>query len=98
MRLGAIVWRSACWGRPMKARRLFNSASYDPDQVKALGQAFDAAWARVGPSVSSRAHAIEAARLKLANIVLGLAKAGNFDSKQLANAAVQAMLGGTKKR
>ena len=82
----------------MKAHRLVNSASYDPDQVKALGQAFDAAWAHVGPSVSSRAHAIEAARLKLANIVLGFAKAGNFDPQLLADAAVKRMLASTKRR
>jgi len=82
----------------MKARQRISGATYDPDQVKALGQAFDAAWAQIGPGVSSRAHAIEAARLKLANIVLGLAKAGNFDPKQLADAAVQRMQADTKKR
>jgi hypothetical protein len=82
----------------MKARQLIESAIYDPDQVKALGQAFDAAWARIGPTVSSRAHAIEAARLKLASIVLGLAKAGNFDPQQLADAAVQQMLAAAKRR
>jgi hypothetical protein len=82
----------------MKARQLIESATYYPDQVKALGQAFDAAWARIGPTISSRAHAIEAARLRLANIVLGLAKAGNFDPQQLADAAVQQMLAAAKRR
>src|SRR5262245_14514486 len=31
----------ARWGQSMKARQLITSASYDPDQVKVLGQAFD---------------------------------------------------------
>jgi hypothetical protein len=73
----------------MKARRLVASGSYGPDQLKALGKAFDDAWGRLAPNVSSRPKAIEAARLKLAEIVLGLAKQGNFDPQWLADAAVQ---------
>jgi len=34
----------------MKARRLIESASYDPEQLKALGQAFDGAWGRSHPA------------------------------------------------
>jgi hypothetical protein len=75
----------------MKARRLLESASYDPDQLKALGEAFDDAWARISPNISSRAEAIEAARLALADVVLGLAKNGNLDPNHLADAAVQVM-------
>jgi hypothetical protein len=82
----------------MKARQRIDGAAYDPDQVKALGQAFDAAWAQIGPSISSRASAIEATRLKLADIILGLAKAGNFDPQYLADAAVERMRAGTKQR
>jgi hypothetical protein len=75
----------------MKARRLIESASYDPEQLKALRQAFDDAWERIAPDVSTRPTAIEAARLKLAEIVLGLAKNGNLDPQRLADAAVQLM-------
>lgn len=57
-------------GDQMKARRLLESASYSPDQLKALGVAFDDAWARLSPGVSSRAKAIETARLALADVVL----------------------------
>ena len=74
----------------MKARRLIESASYDPEQLKALGQAFDGAWEQIASGVSARPAAIEAARLKLAEIVPGLAKNGNLD-QQLAEAAVQLM-------
>jgi hypothetical protein len=75
----------------MKARQLIASGSYGPDQLKALGKAFDDAWDRIAPTVSKRPKAIETARLKLADIVLGLAKMGNFDPQWLADAAVQAM-------
>jgi hypothetical protein len=75
----------------MNARRLIESASYGPDELKALGKAFDDAWDRVAPTVSKRPQAIEAARLALADIMLGLAKHGNFDPVSLADTAVRLM-------
>jgi len=75
----------------MKARRLIESSCFDPTQLKAIGKAFDDAWEQVAPTVSVRAGATEAARLKLAQIVLSLAKNGTLDSQQLADAAVQLM-------
>jgi|SRR5688572_32710546 len=82
-----------CWllGLRMKARRLLENASYGPDELKAIGRAFDDGWARIAPRISRRPEAIEAARLKLAGVVLGLAKQGNVDPQQLADAAVQLM-------
>jgi hypothetical protein len=68
----------------MKARELLQKASYDPAEVKALGQAFDDAWERLAPSISSRPEAINAARLKLADTILNLAKHNAFDPKWLA--------------
>src|SRR6185437_10710251 len=79
-------------GTRMKARRLIENASYAPDQLKALGQAFDDAWERIAPSVSSTPEAIEAARFALADIVLGLAKNGSLDPRWLAETAVHVML------
>jgi hypothetical protein len=81
-----------CRGCLVKARRLIASGSYDPDQLKALGKGFDDAWARIAPTVSNRAKAIDTARLQLADIVLSLAKSGNFDPQWLADRAVQVML------
>ena len=75
----------------MKARRLIESASYDPEQLKVLRTAFDEAWEGIAPGVSARPAAIEAARLKLAEIILGLAKNGKLDPQQLADGAVQLM-------
>jgi hypothetical protein len=82
----------------MKGRQLIANASYDEDQLKALGKAFDDAWTQIAPHISKRAQAIEAARLTLADTVLGLAKMGNFDPQQLADAAVRRMLAGIKTR
>ena len=75
----------------MKARQLIANGSYGPDQLKALGKAFDDAWGRLAPTVSGRPNGIEAARLKLADVVLSLAKNGNFDPQWLADTAVQLM-------
>jgi N-acetylmuramic acid 6-phosphate (MurNAc-6-P) etherase len=89
---------SGLLGMAMKARQRIANASYDSDQLKALREAFDDAWERVEPHVSKRADAVEAARLTLADIVLSLAKAGNFDPQQLADVSVKLILGGPRKR
>ena len=78
----------------MKARQLISNASYGPDELKVLFEAFDDAWTSIAPTISTGANAAEAARLKLANIILGLARADTRDAKQLAEAAVRLMLSG----
>ena len=75
----------------MKVRVLFADASYGPDQLKVLCKAFDAAWDQLAPNVSKRPDAVEAARMRLANIILGLANKGIFDHDQLTNAALVLM-------
>jgi hypothetical protein len=75
----------------MKARQLIANASYQPGELRALGKAFDDAWGRISPDISERPPAIETSRLKLADIVLSLAKRGNFDPVWLADTAVQMM-------
>jgi hypothetical protein len=75
----------------MKARQLIANASYQPGELRALGKAFDDAWHRISPDISERPPAIETSRLKLADIVLSLAKRGNFDPVWLADTAVQMM-------
>jgi hypothetical protein len=96
-----VLYRYLCgaWllGVFMKARQLIANASYDPDQLKALGKAFDDAWGRISPNVSARPPAIEASRLKLAEIILSLAKQRNFDPAWLADSAVQMMLAPPRK-
>jgi hypothetical protein len=48
------------------------SGSYPPEMVKRMGDAFDEAWSEISSSVD----AAEAARLKLADIILSLASNG----------------------
>lgn len=75
----------------MKARQMIEGASFDPHQLKTIGKAFDDAWERIAPSVGGRPDAIEAARLKLANVVLSLAKNGASDAEQLTEQALKIM-------
>ena len=75
----------------MKARQLIENAPYDPDQVRALGKAFDDAWAEIAPSIDKRPDAIEEARLDLAHLILNLASRGTVDPQQLARSAVLIM-------
>ena len=75
----------------MKARALIGGASFDPETLKKLFLAFDAAWTELSSEVTSRADAIEAARMKLAEYVIMLATNGTRDPDKLAQAAVAMM-------
>lgn len=58
----------------MKARTILGGASYGPERLKDIYQAFDDAWAAIRPLVDETPLAQEAARIKLANFVLSIAK------------------------
>jgi hypothetical protein len=75
----------------MKARQLIGGASYGPDELKVLFKAFDEVWEGLAPHVEDDPQAIEAARLKLANIVLGLAVYGSNDAERIKSTALQIM-------
>jgi hypothetical protein len=75
----------------MKARHLIDSASYGPEAMKAIGQAFAEARREIAGNFGSNPLAIEAARLKLANAVLSVAAEGCRDIAGLKNGALQAM-------
>lgn len=49
----------------MKARKLSEGASFDPQQLKTIGKAFDDAGKRFAPSVSPHPGSVETARLRL---------------------------------
>jgi hypothetical protein len=83
----------------VKARTLFVSVSLGPDEIKTLTRVFDEAWVLVAPSVSARPEAIEAARGRLANLILGLAQnAGKLDAEQLRDDAVHLTLADLTRR
>jgi hypothetical protein len=75
----------------MRALQSISSASYGPDELKSLFKAFDEAWEVIAPTTSGRAGAIEATRMKLANVILGLASGGERDGDVLKSAAIQIM-------
>lgn len=60
----------------MKARNLLSGATYGPERLKLIYQAFDDAWQAIEPLVDKAPLAHEAARLKLANLILEVAKDG----------------------
>jgi hypothetical protein len=79
----------------MRARQAIGSASYGPDELNVLFKAFDEAWEVIAPTVSGSADAIDARRMKLAAVILGLASGGERDVDVLKTAAIQIMSGPT---
>jgi hypothetical protein len=72
----------------MNARTLIANAPCSPAALDVLLKAFDDAWERLAPDVSP--EAAEAVRLRLANVVLALAR-GPLHAKRITEAAVEAM-------
>ncbi len=58
----------------MRARNLLSGAAYGPERLKLIYLAFDHAWAGIKPLVEDTPLAHDAARLKLANLILEVAK------------------------
>ena len=75
----------------MKARHLIESASFGPDALKVIGQAFDEAWALIAGNFGSDPLVIESARLSLANAILGVATDASRDVEDLKQAGLKAM-------
>ena len=82
-------------GAPVEAHQLINDSNYDPEQMNALGEAFEGAWTRIAPHVGSTPASIEAARLKLAGTILALANGGPIKAEQLKEAALNKMFAGS---
>ena len=75
----------------MKAKQLIDGASYGPDALRAIGEAFDAAWAEIAAHFGSDATEVEAARLKLAKAMLSIADEDSRDVDVLKQAALERM-------
>jgi hypothetical protein len=76
----------------MRARQLIDGASFGPDALKAIWDAFDAAWAEISDTFRTDPVVIEAARLKLANAVLSVASEDSRDVDALKRGALQVMV------
>jgi hypothetical protein len=75
----------------MRARRLIDGASFGPETIKAMGQAFDQAWAEIAAKVGTLPVAVENARLKLAEAMLSVATEDSTDVAALKAGALHAM-------
>jgi len=73
----------------MKAREIIEGASYGPEALKPVGRAFDEAWASIAGNFSD--DQIEAARLRLANALLAVAKDNSRDVEMMKREALDRM-------
>jgi hypothetical protein len=75
----------------MNGRQVIGEAAYGPDTLRVLFKAFDDAWDVIAPTVTAKPDAIEATRLKLANVILSLARYDASDPEKIKNAALEIM-------
>ena len=75
----------------MTARKLIDGAAYGPEALKALGQAFDEAWASIAGNFGDEPLDMEQARLKLAKALLSVASEDSRNVEVLKKAALQVM-------
>jgi hypothetical protein len=77
----------------MKAKQMIEgaSASYGPEALKVISQAFDDAWVDIAANFGDNPSAIEAGRLKLAHVILSIATPQRGDAAMLKRAALAAM-------
>ena len=80
MRAGVLV---------MQMRRIFAGASFGPDALRVLFQAYDEAWATLVPRYGNDQPAIDAGRLRLANIMLALMREDTRDVAWLRDEALR---------
>jgi hypothetical protein len=70
-----------------KARRLIDGAAYEADTLAILRNVFDAVWASVAPDFGDDPEEIEDARIRLATIVLALAKDHQLGALEISRTA-----------
>lgn len=81
-----------------KARQLIDGASFGPEALKAIGAAFDAAWAKIAGNFGDDPADVEKARLRLAQALLSIADEDSRDVQVLKRAALQRMALDYKRR
>jgi hypothetical protein len=73
----------------MKARELVASATFEPEALSVIGQAFDLAWNEIVRNFGDNPAVVEAARVRLAHAILSVAKDNARDPAELKVAALQ---------
>jgi hypothetical protein len=80
-------------GAPVNAHQFIIDSIYSPEQIKAIGEAFVGAWARIAPTAGACPESIHVARLRLADVLLRLAKENDdIDPERLKEAALERVL------
>lgn len=74
-----------------RAHQLIDGASFGPDALKAIGEAFDAAWAEIAGNFGDAPEDVEKARQRLAKAMLSVASEDSRDVGVLRRAALQRM-------
>jgi len=75
----------------MRARLLIARTSFGPDTIKAMGKAFDQAWAEIAFHFEDDPLIRDSTRQSLAEALLGAAGDGNPDVGKLKEASLRAM-------
>jgi len=75
----------------MRARQLIDGASFGPDALRVIIQAFEAAWTEIAPNFGADPEDIDNARFKLATALLSIANEDSRDVQVLKKAALQRM-------
>ena len=75
----------------MKARQFLEGASFGPETLKTIGQAFDQAWSSIAGNFGTDASDTEKARMRLATALLSVASEHSRDVGVLKRAALEAM-------
>ena len=82
----------------MRARQLIDGAAFGPDALKAIGQAFDAAWSEIAGKYGNVPTDIDNARYRLASALLSVASEDCRDVEVLKRAALRTMLRSYRER
>ena len=75
----------------MCARRLIADASFGPEALHAIGEAFDAAWVKIAGNFGDDPAEIDEALLKLETALLSVATEDSRDVEELKRAALERM-------
>lgn len=75
----------------MRAKQVIDSATYGPEALKIVFEAFDNAWASIAGNFGDDPEVIETARLKLARAILSFPEVQIKSAEQTKNSALQIM-------
>lgn|SRR5262245_31918655 len=75
----------------MRARQLIDGASFGPDALKAITQAFDSAWLAIAAHFGTNPAQIDMARYRLATALLSIADEDSRDAEVLKKDALNQM-------